>query len=129
MWNLGLWYSKYSSINLIGCSDIDFASCKIYRKNTRGTCQFIGVKLISWFSKKQNSVALIVVEDEYIIAGSCYAQVLRIKQQLEDHGIKINQILIWCDNTSAINLTKNPIPYSRTKHIKTRYHFIRSCAK
>ena len=48
-----------------------------------------------------------------------------MKQQLEDYEISFDQILIRCDNTSAINLTKNPIQHSRTKHIEIRYHFIR----
>ena len=81
--------------------------------------------LISWFSKKQNSVALSTTEAEYISAGSCCAQILWIKQQLEDFGITIDHIPIKCDNTSAICLTKNPIQHSRTKHIEIRHHFIR----
>ena len=122
---IGLWYSKDSQINLLGYSDADFAGCKLDRKSTSGTCQFLGVNLISWFSKKQNSVALSTAEAEYIAAGSCCAQILWIKQQLEDFGIKLNETPIRCDNTSAINLSKNPIQHSRSKHIEIRHHFIR----
>ena len=50
---------------------------------------------------------------------------LWIKQQLEDYGMSQTKILIKCDNTSAINLSKNPIQHSRTKHIEIRHHFIR----
>ena len=42
-----------------------------------------------------------------------------------DYGIKIDHIPIKCDNTSAINLSKNPIQHSRTKHIDIRHHFLR----
>ena len=45
--------------------------------------------------------------------------------QLEDYRILLDHILIKCDNTSAINLTNNPIQHSRTKHIEIRHHFIR----
>ena len=62
---------------------------------------------------------------EYVAADSCCAQVLWMKHQLEDYGISLDHILIKCDNTSVINLTKNPIQHSRTKHIEIRYHFIR----
>ncbi|RCU36414.1 hypothetical protein DVA76_18100, partial [Acinetobacter baumannii] len=48
-----------------------------------------------------------------------------MKQQLVDFGLKFDSIPIRCDNTSAINLTKNPILHSRTKHIEIRHHFIR----
>ena len=52
--NLGLWYSKQSSLDLIGYTDADYGGCKIDRKSTSGTCQFLGVNLISWHSRKQN---------------------------------------------------------------------------
>ena len=45
--------------------------------------------------------------------------------QLEDYDIKQSKIIIKYDNTSAINLSKSPIQYSRSKHIEIRYHFIR----
>ena len=48
-----------------------------------------------------------------------------MKQTLRDYGIILDQILILCDNTSAINLSKNPIQHSRTKHIEIRHHFLR----
>ena len=122
---LGLWYPKESTFDLIGYSDADFAGCKVDRKSTSGTCQFLENMLVSWFSKKQNSVALSTAEAEYIAAGSGCAQILWIKQQLEDFGLNLDHIPIKCDNTSAINLTKNPIQHSRSKHIEIRHHFIR----
>ena len=48
-----------------------------------------------------------------------------LKQQLEDFGLKVNKVPLLCDNTSVINLTKNQIQNSRTKHIKIRHHIIR----
>ena len=71
--NLGLWYPKNSTCNLIGYSDSDFVGSKTDRKSTSGTCQFIGSALVSWHSKKQNSVALSTAEAEYISASSCCA--------------------------------------------------------
>ena len=68
----------------IGYSDTDLAGCKLDRKSTSGTCQFLGHSLVSWFSKKQNSVALSTGEAKYVASGSCCAQILWMKQQLED---------------------------------------------
>ena len=48
-----------------------------------------------------------------------------MKQQLSDYGIVLDHILIKCDNTSAINISKNPVLHSTTKHIEIRHHFIR----
>ena len=64
--NRGLWYPKDSDFNLSGYSDADFAGCHIDRKNTTGTCQFLGYRLVSWFSKKQNSISMSIAEAEYI---------------------------------------------------------------
>uniref|UniRef100_A0A2N9HX29 CCHC-type domain-containing protein n=1 Tax=Fagus sylvatica TaxID=28930 RepID=A0A2N9HX29_FAGSY len=66
--DLGLWYPKSNSFDLISYTDADFAGCKIDRKSTSGTCHFLGHSLVSWFSKKQNSVALSTAEAEYVAA-------------------------------------------------------------
>jgi len=123
--NLGLWYPKGTHIDLFSYTDADWAGCTIDRKSTSGTCHFLGFALVSWFSKKQNSVALSTAEAEYISAASCCAQVLWMKQTLLDLGLSYDHVPIMCDNTSAINLSKNPVLHSRTKHIEIRHHFLR----
>jgi hypothetical protein len=80
----GLWYPKGSTFDLIGYSDADYAGCKIDRKITSGTCEFLGRSLVSWASKKQNFIALSTAEDEYIAAGHCCAQLLWMRQTLRD---------------------------------------------
>ena len=50
-----------------------------------------------------------MAEAKYFIAGSCCAQILWIKQQLKDFDINLSKTPILCDNTSAINLSKNPV--------------------
>ena len=111
MQNIGLWYDRSSTLILNAYTNPDFADCKLDIKSTSGACQFLGSNLISWFSKKQHSIALSTAEAEYVDIGSCCAQILWIKMQLEDYGIKQNKIFIKCDNTSAINLSKNPIQH------------------
>jgi len=81
--------------------------------------------LISWFSRKQSTVALSTIEAEYVALESYYSQILCIRQQLRDFGIEESCTKIRCDNTSAINLTRNPILHSRAKHIKIHHRFIR----
>ena len=54
----------------------------------------------------------------------CYAQVVWMKNTLEDYKVHLKNIPIKCDNTSAICLTKNLIQHSKTKHIDIRHHFI-----
>ncbi|KAJ9554351.1 hypothetical protein OSB04_018396 [Centaurea solstitialis] len=123
--NLGLWYSKDSGFDLTAYSDSDFAGCKIDRKSTIGGCHLLGGKLVSWTSKKQNSVSTSTAEAEYVAAGICCAQVLWLRNQLQDYDIQLSKIPIYCDNTSAIAIANNPVLHSKTKHIEVRYHFIR----
>jgi len=58
-------------------------------------------------------------------ASNCCSQVLWIRNQLEDFSIRYTNIPVFCDNTSAINLSKNPIQHSRSKYIEIKHHFIR----
>ena len=76
-------------------------------------------------SKKHNSISLSLAEVEYIAASSCCARLLWMQKLLHDFGICQEHLTIYCDNTSAINISKNPIQHSRTKHIEIRHHFIR----
>ena len=48
-----------------------------------------------------------------------------MKKLLHDYGITQDTMCVFCDNTSAINLSKNLVQHSKLKHIKIRYHFIR----
>ena len=64
--NDGLWYPKGAKFELVGYFDLDYAGCKVERNSTSGTCQLLGRSLVSWSSKKQNSVALSTAEIEYI---------------------------------------------------------------
>ncbi|RVW29642.1 Retrovirus-related Pol polyprotein from transposon RE1 [Vitis vinifera] len=77
--NIGLWYPKGDNFELIGFSDADFAGCRVERKSTSGTCHFLGHSLVSWHSKKQNSVALSTAEAEYIAGfGVIFDTILRL---------------------------------------------------
>nr|GFC14037.1 hypothetical protein [Tanacetum cinerariifolium] len=56
--NTGLWCTKDSGFELTGFSDADYAECKDTFKSTFGGAQFLEEKLVSWSSKKQDSIAI-----------------------------------------------------------------------
>jgi hypothetical protein len=120
-----LWYPKGSTFDLIGYSSANWVGCKIDRKSTSETCQFLGRSLVSWASKKQNSVALSTAEAEYTAVGYCCAQLLWMRQTLRYYGYKLSKVPLLCDNESAIRMADNLVEHSRTKQKDIRYHFLR----
>ncbi|KAI3467948.1 hypothetical protein Pfo_024611 [Paulownia fortunei] len=111
--DFGIWYSNDTNADLVGYSDADWAGDVENRKSLIGGCFYLGNNLISWYSKKQNYVSL------------CCSQFLWMKQMLEDYRIKESSLIVYCDNSSAINISKNRVQHSRTKHIDIQHHFIR----
>jgi hypothetical protein len=106
-------------------SDADFAGCRLDRKSTSRTCQFLNSSLVSWSSRKQSSVAQSTTETEYIAAASCCSQLLWIIYTMSDFGEEYAHVPIQCDSTSAISVAKNSVLHSKTKHIEVRHHFLR----
>lgn len=74
----------------------------------------LGNAFVSWSWKKQSCVALSMDEAEYIVAGSFCAQIIWLKQKNFDYDANLGCIMLKCDNTSAINITKDPVMHSRT---------------
>ena len=70
-----------------------------------------------------------MVEAEYIGVDLCCAQILWMKQTLSDFNLSFEHVPIKCDNTSAINISKNSMQHSKTKHIEIRHHFLRDHAQ
>jgi hypothetical protein len=111
---------------LVGYCDSDWSGDRVERKSTMGYVFTVYNCPISWSSKKQNVVALSTCEAEYISA--CYAACQGIWLQSLLHEMKIDiddEVELMVDNKSAINLAKNPIAHGRSKHIETKFHFLR----
>ncbi|GJY11490.1 hypothetical protein Tco_0379675 [Tanacetum coccineum] len=98
-----IWVFVYEGfwIELTGFSDADYAGCKDTFKSTFGGAQFLGEKLVSWSSKKQDSTALSTAEAEYMSLSVCCAQVLWMRTQLTDYGFNFNKIPIYYDSKSS----------------------------
>ena len=104
--DFGVWYSKDTNDVLAGYSNADWARNAADRKSTSRGYFYMGNNLISWMSKKQNSISLSTAEVEYITTGSCCTQLLWMQKLLHDYGICQEYLTIYCDNTSAINISK-----------------------
>ncbi|GKA40515.1 retrovirus-related pol polyprotein from transposon TNT 1-94 [Tanacetum coccineum] len=75
--------------------------------------------------EKQTALAISTTKAEYVSAGKACQQALWMKQALIDYDVRLDDVPIMCDNKGAIDLSKNPVQHSRTKHIEIRHHFLR----
>nr|GEX22443.1 copia protein [Tanacetum cinerariifolium] len=94
--------------------DADHAGCQDTRRSTSGSAQFLGDKLVSWPSKKQQSTAISTTKAEYIAMSRCCAQILWMRSQLTDYGFDFNKIPLYCDYRSAIALCPSTLTFAIT---------------
>ncbi|GKC84039.1 retrotransposon protein, putative, ty1-copia subclass, partial [Tanacetum coccineum] len=118
-------YPKDSSIALTAYAYADYAGCQDTRLSTFRSMQLLGDRLVCWSSKRQKSIAISSMEAKYIAMSGCCAQILWMRSQLTDYGLRFNKIPMYCDNKSAIALCYNNVQHSRSKHIDIRFHFIK----
>ena len=111
--DLVLFYPADDSFNIVVFVDANFARYHVDKKSTSGMAHFLGSSLISWGTKKQNSVALSMSEAKYVVATSFSAQLLWIKQHL---CVITPLLLVW---------GKSQLQHKRTKHIYASHHFLR----
>ncbi|KAK9750926.1 hypothetical protein RND81_02G229900 [Saponaria officinalis] len=122
----GIWYSKKSRLKLIGFSDSDWAGSLDDRKSTSRNIFSLGSGVITWSSKKKETVALSSSEAEYAAATSATRQTLWLRKLLTDLGcVQTEATEILCDNRAAIAMSKNRAFHARTKHVDIKHHFIR----
>ena len=123
--DFGLDYRRSDGIGLVGFTDLDWAGSVADRKSTSRCCFSLGSTAVSWFSRKQKSVALSSVEVEYMASIQASCEALWIHKLLVDlFDQELRPTIIYCDNQSCIQLFENPVFHDRSKHIEIRYHFI-----
>ncbi|GJV59374.1 retrovirus-related pol polyprotein from transposon TNT 1-94 [Tanacetum coccineum] len=122
--HLELWYPKGTGIETVVYADSDHAGDYVDRKSTSSICTFVGCCLTSWFSKKQTALTIYTTEAEYVSAEKVCQQALWMKQALINYDIRLDDVPIMCDNKGAIDLSKNLVKHSRTKHIEICHHFL-----
>nr|GEV48596.1 acidic mammalian chitinase-like [Tanacetum cinerariifolium] len=102
-----------------------------YLKGTTSTTRhvfYLGTSPVTWCSQKQTIVALSSCEVEFMAATTAACQAIWLRELLAKvTGLERQKVIIRVDNKSAIALSKNLVFHGRSKHIHTRYHFIREC--
>lgn len=120
----GLFFKKGEKTELIGFTDSDFARDQDDRKITSGYVFMFGREVISWSSKKKTIVTLSTTEAEFVAASTCACQAIWLRKILKELFFKQESVAsIFCDNTSAVKLSKNLVLHGRSKHIDVKYYF------
>jgi hypothetical protein len=110
--HMGLLIRPSSQQELIVYSDADWAGCPITRRSTSGYVVFLGDNLISWSSKRQHTVSRSSAEAEYRAVTNAVAKATWLRQLLyELHTPLRKTTLVYCDNISAIYMSKNPVQH------------------
>lgn len=126
----GIWYKRGGAGELQVYTDSDFAGDIDSRKSTSGYVFLMDNAAVAWLSKKQPIVTLSTTEAEYVAASVCVCQAIWFKRILGELGYNVDgSTVIYCDNTSTIKLSKNPVFHGRCKHIGVRFHFLRDMVK
>jgi hypothetical protein len=118
--------SDSSKLELNGFSDADWCGDKVDRRSTSGYVFKFQNAPVSWCSKKQSVIALSSCEAEYVAGSLAACQANWLQSLLSEMKIIDNiTVMLKIDNKSAINLAKNPVSHGKSKHIETRFHFLR----
>nr|DAD19456.1 TPA_asm: hypothetical protein HUJ06_020919 [Nelumbo nucifera] len=127
---LGIFYKRGGEEKLVAYSDSDYAGDVEDRKSTSGYVFLLSSGAVAWSSKKQPVVTLSTTKAEFIAVASCACQSVWMRRILEKLGHKQSKCTdVFCDNSSAIKLSKNPVMHGRSKHIDIRFHFLRDLTK
>ena len=115
---------------LVGYSDSSHNVDPDDGKSTTGHIFYLGENLITWCSQKQETVALSSCEAEFMAGTEAAKQAIWLQELLSEVTEQpCEKVVIKIDNQSAIALSKNPVFHGRSKHIHSRYHFIRECVE
>lgn len=109
-----------------GFVDTDFAGDLDRRRSLTGYMYTLNGCLIDWKARLQHVVALSTTEAKYTAAAEAVKKALWLKGLRAELGDNQKIVEIFCDNSSAIYLSRNPAHHEKTKHIDIKLHFIRN---
>lgn len=126
----GIMYKREGESELIGYTDSDYAGDVDDCKSTSGYAFLMSGGAVAWSSKKQPIVTLSSTEAEYVAAATCASQAIWMRRILKEIGHEQDEeMVLFCDNTSTIKLSKNAVMHGKSKHIRVRYHFLRELTR
>ncbi|GKA51326.1 hypothetical protein Tco_0744522 [Tanacetum coccineum] len=129
--NVGLMYGTDHSnhVDVTGFVDSDYAKDPNKGRSITGYTFLVQGCVVSWKATLQHVVALSTTEAEYMALTKAVKEAIWLRGLLEELVVKLNNVVVNCDNQGVIHLSCNHVFHERTKHTNVRYHFIREVLK
>ncbi|KAE8729277.1 hypothetical protein F3Y22_tig00003725pilonHSYRG00303 [Hibiscus syriacus] len=125
--NYGLTFScTGASFDVVAFADADWGGSLDDRRYVSSHAVFLGTCPVIWCSRKHKTVSRSTMEVEYRSVADAATEVTCMSSLLCDLGVKCRSMpVVWCDNTSAVALSKNSVYYTQSKHVDMDVHFVR----
>ena len=124
--NFGLYYKKNENFEMNAYTGANWGGNIANKKSTSGGAIFLGKRLVTWTSKKQTCTSQSTTEVEYVVVAINCTNIVWLKHLLKGMKEEVTKpVILYCDNTSFINISKNPVMHAKTKHIAIKYHYVR----
>lgn len=115
----GLYFAADTELCLNVFIDADWTICRETRRSITGYCVYLGTSLITWKSKKQQTVSRSSTEAEYHSMALATCELLWLAQLLRDFRVQVTgPAKLFCDNKSAMHIASNPVFHERMKHVE-----------
>ena len=124
--DFGLYYKRSDKFELNSYTDANWGGNIDDRKSTSGGALFLGKRLVTWTSKKKTCTSQSTVEEKYVAATINRTNIVQLKHLLKGVKEEITKpVILYCNKTSAINISKNLVMHAKIKHIAIKYHYVR----
>ncbi|KAE9614419.1 putative RNA-directed DNA polymerase [Lupinus albus] len=112
-------------LSIMACCDADWASDPDDKKFVSGACVFIDPNIVTWWSKKQQTISKSSTEAEYRSLALATHEVIWIESLFSELKFECQTPLILCDNLNTVAMAHNLVLHNRTKHIELDLFFVR----
>ena len=130
--HLGLVYTGgLANANVLdGYVDASWGDCVDTFRSTTGFCFMLNGGAVSWFSKKQTTVAQSTTESEYISTAPAACEAVSLRAIAKELCIEqMEPTVLYEDNYGCVQLTKDEVLHKKTKHVNVKYHKIRELVR